>query len=114
MFSLIACHLPVTFVGFKNFCTIKISVGSYGHSSDGNLPWAKSTLAASSVQTHSSYKKRNNGVFLPMSTMREAGELSSEFFKIFFLLSGKISSKSRKGKYHSVGGNGLKLQHYYN
>lgn len=78
-----------------------------------HLPWARSTLAASSVQMHSSYKKRNNAVFLLMSTIREAGKLSSGFFKIFFLLIGKISSKSCQGRHHSVGGNGLKLQHFY-
>lgn len=82
----------------QEFLSIKISVGSYGHSSNNNLPWARSTLAASSVQMHSSCKKRNNVVFLLMSTMREAGKLSSGFFKLFFYYQRKYQAKAVKGK----------------
>lgn len=112
MFSLIACHLVVTCAEFSNFWIIRKYVGTYRHSSNNSLPWARSILAASSVQMHSSCKKRNNVVVHPMSTMRKEEKISSVFFKIFLLLV-KTSSKNCQGKQHSIGGSGLKLQCCY-
>lgn len=88
--------IAVTCARFKNFCPNKISVGSHGHSSNSNIPWARHTLAASSVQMHSSCKKRNNVVFLLMLAIREAGKLSSGFFKNIFYRQRKYQAKAVK------------------
>lgn len=113
LFSLSACHLAAPCAGLRIFCAIKISVGSYGHSSSSNTYLGQGVL----WQLHlCKWAPPIRNIIMWSSSWCQLQEKKESyhqvFLNIFFIIRKNIRQKLLR-EIPQCGGNGLKLQGCY-